>query len=251
MPSTQVVSAVAKGSARSMDLHNLIAGSVQTAQERGSGTSTPGSNLFISNTGAYGGVGTGNPSQNNWGAMQCNQLPQGACMINAVIPWVLHRPQNRFTWPIGRYVFDTCIAWNVNTVTGVEYGIVVGTGDFVSPYSGADLGFGVTNDAGTVKFFNRSPNGFETINLNIPSPQEWNKFTFQFSQARIDQEAIFVFYVNDLPVVTRTNADLGYTDANQIFWFLPCLGNKGAPGNVVLFAQPGFWAGPDTDIGMM
>ncbi len=251
MASVSVVSAVAQGAARSGDVRQIIAANAQVGQERQTGTSSNGGNLFISTTNAYGTAGVGVPSAGNWGAMQCSVLGPGICELNEAIPIVFPRPVQRFSWPIGRYMFESCLAWNTNALAGVEFGMMILGVDFGAPFSGADNGFGITNDAGVVKYFSRTPNGFESVVIPGIVTSEWNKFGMLMTLATADKDAALTLYVNDVPVLTRTNATWGFTEASGIFWMLPAFGNKGAGANALLFAQPGLWSGPDTDIGTL
>lgn len=246
MPSTAVVSAVAEGSARSMDIHNFDAGGSYQAGMTRSGAATTAANNLITTSNTWGLAGPA-PTLVVVNGATCNQFNNGCIGMNPVVPWNVTRPVNRFKWPIGRFTVEVYLSWNNNAVAGLENGLFFPFVDFGQIVSLADLGFGFYNDGGTLKFASRSPGlGFETVVIPNANPlTEWNKVSFVLQNATADADARMTLNVNDLPIVVRTNSQFQYTGQ---FWMLPLLGVKSAAG-VMRFFQFATWASPDTDIG--
>jgi hypothetical protein len=244
MPSTAVVSSVAEGSARSLDLHEFEL-SYQGGASR-SGYPTQSNNLLISTSNNWGLAGPA-PALNVVNNTTIFQFNNGCVGMNVVIPWCITRPINRFAWPIGRFTIEAVLSWSNNAVVGLENGLFCPWIDFGQIVTGVDEGFGFYNDGGTLKFASRSPGlGFETVVIANSNPTtEWNKVAFVMQNATKDKDATMTLYVNDLPVVIRTNAQFQFSGK---FWLLPLMGVKSAAG-LLRFYQVGTWASPDTDVG--
>lgn len=246
MPSTSIVSAVSEGAARSYDIHHSNLGSSQTAAAQRDGIFLDAGNPIIFGTNNLG-LGAAGVTQVVRNGASCYKQT-GASGINPVYGWVCDRPARRFAWPIGRMIVECFMCWDNNVVVGNENGLFCTQVDYTLPVSGVGEGLGVYNDGGVIKYISRSnAAGAEIIPLQVAgSLTAWNKFSWMFQNATADQDAAVTLFVNDQPVVRRTNATLGFTG---VFWFLPYVGIRDAVQGINWF-QLGLWMGPDTDIGM-
>lgn len=139
-------------------------------------------------------------------------LAAGAMSFLYSVPLLTRKPAATLVLSKGLFVFDVLLNWPTALVgkeSGViaQYGIAVGGQTCRRPVTvPADNAIAVYNDAGTLKFLSRGPNGAETVDLSafqVDTVSEWNRVGLELHHATSSAFARLDVKINDRIALSR------------------------------------------------